>query len=249
MTATSAQSASQTTSDLAASRTVLLPGSPATYANRAFLKGLGLRWDPEGHRWHGSTSAENVRALREQLGLEVRVFGSLQAPEDQSRPVSVVLTPGACPVTTPPPTVVLSGSRGLRRVHDGSRTHLEARIAFLSSAEDEDKIASSSRRFTLQEITSGLPDDSREAYERAIERRLRDLRGRVKAARTVVSQTPGLSEALRADRTKAALFCARFGITEAMFHAGVNDEAAEASACSLTCSVGAEELESYSTSE
>jgi len=69
MTAISAQSASQTPSTASTSRTVLLPGSPATYANRAFLKGLGLRWDPEGHRWHGTTSAESVRALREQLGL------------------------------------------------------------------------------------------------------------------------------------------------------------------------------------
>jgi len=58
MSAMSAPRASETPS--IAERAVLLPGSPATYANRAFLKGLGLRWDPEGHRWHGTASAENV---------------------------------------------------------------------------------------------------------------------------------------------------------------------------------------------
>ena len=50
---------------------MLLPGSPATYANRAFLNGLGFRWDPEGRRWHGTVNAENARSLREQLGPEV----------------------------------------------------------------------------------------------------------------------------------------------------------------------------------
>ena len=38
-------------------------------------------------------------------------------------------------------------------------------------------------RFTLPEITSALPDDSREAEERAAARQLADLRGRMKAAR------------------------------------------------------------------
>src|SRR5208283_323314 len=42
--------------------------------------------------------------------------------------------------------------------------------------------------------TSGLTDDSREADERAADRTLRDLRGRVKAARAAVSTTPGTWE-------------------------------------------------------
>jgi len=69
--AMSAPRASGTPSTAAADRTVLLPGSPATYANRAFLNGLGFRWDPEGRRWHGTVNAENARSLREQLGPEV----------------------------------------------------------------------------------------------------------------------------------------------------------------------------------
>jgi len=73
----------------------------------------------------------------------------------------------------------------------------------------------------VHEITSGLPDDTREADEREVERRLRDLRGRVKRVRAVVSTTPGLAEALRGDWRKAVRLYARFGITEKLFLHGV----------------------------
>jgi hypothetical protein len=191
-----------------AARTVLLPGSPATYANRAFLKGLGLRWDPEGHRWHGTTSEENIRALREQLGLEVRCFVSLDvAPSTEIAPKDQ--TP---PSPTRPPIALVSSRRP--RVHDGSRTHLESRVAFPLGSEEVEEATGYARRFTPEEITSGLRDDSREADKRAEARRACDLRGRVKAARAVVSNTPGLSETLQKNWTRAASFYARFGITE-----------------------------------
>jgi hypothetical protein len=73
----------------------------------------------------------------------------------------------------------------------------------------------------LGQITSGLPDDSREEDERQVARRLRDVRSRVKAARAVVSTTPGLAETLQGDWRKAALFYARFGIMQAEFRQGV----------------------------
>jgi hypothetical protein len=200
---------------------VLLLGSPATYANRAFLKGLGLRWDPEGHRWHGTASAENVRALREQLGLEVRCFGSLDVPPAPIPPAEVVPTPGARPVSPPTPTVVLVRDPSPRRAHDGSRTRFESRLAFGGVEEDDsEEIVTPSRQFTIRETTSGLPDDSREADERAEERRLYDLRGRVKAARAVVSTTPGLADTLQSDWVRAARFYARWGITERLFQHG-----------------------------
>ena len=191
---------------------MLLPGSPATYANREFLKGLGLRWDPEGHRWHGTANAENVRALREQLGLEVLSFGSFDTAAE------------AAPKgpTTPKPALTRRGpdSTMVDRPHDGSRTHLEARIAFPAEGEEGDDIVTPTRRFTLEEITSGLPDDSREEDERAEARHLRDLRGRVKAARAVVGTAPGLAEILAHDWRKAAAFYARFSISEAQFRHG-----------------------------
>ena len=51
---------------------------------------------------------------------------------------------------------------------------------------------------------------------------LHDLRGRVKAARAVVSTTPGLAETLASDRRKATWFYARFGISEEMFRCRVS---------------------------
>lgn len=73
------------------------------------------------------------------------------------------------------------------------------------------------RQFTISVTTSGLPDDSREQDEWTEPRHLRDLRGRMKAAREVVSNTPRLAETLAAKWRRAAGFYARFGITEAIF--------------------------------
>jgi hypothetical protein len=44
------------------------------------------------------------------------------------------------------------------------------------------------------------------------ERRLYEMRARVKAARALVAKTPGLTEVLQADWRKAARFYARFGV-------------------------------------
>ncbi len=112
------------------------------------------------------------------------------------------------------------------RFGDYSRTRFESRVAFGGpddgeDAEDHPPSAGPTRQFSLLEITSGLPDDSREADERAEELRIRDLRGRVKAARAVVSTTPGLPETLARDWRKAARFYARLGITEEQMRDGV----------------------------
>ena len=85
------------------------------------------------------------------------------------------------------------------RFGDCSRTRFESRVAFGGLDEDAQEVAVPCRRFSALEITSGLPDDSREADEKRKERRLRDLRARVKVARGVVSTRPGLAEILAAD--------------------------------------------------
>ncbi len=231
MTATSAHSANGTPSpanpflrDLVASlRTVQLPGSPATYANRAYLRDFGLRWDPANHRWHGTTTADRVKVLREQLHLEVRCFGDLEAP-----PKGPAAPKPAPPGPAPGPTPFAGPTRDpTPRAHDGSRTRVEARVAF-PTLEEEEEIPTPTRRFTAMETTSGLPDDSREEDERQEERRLRDLRGRVKAARAVVSSASGLAKVLASDWRKAARFYARFGIIETQFRCGVPTDALSA---------------------
>jgi hypothetical protein len=111
------------------------------------------------------------------------------------------------------------------RFGDYSRTRFESRVAFGGPDEGEDAedeiIATPTRQFSLAEITSGLPDDSREAEEKEAERRLHEIRSRVKLARAVVSTTPGLAETLAADWQRAARFYARLGITEGQFRLGI----------------------------
>jgi hypothetical protein len=98
-------------------------------------------------------------------------------------------------------------------------------VAFGGPDESEDaengRISTPTRQFSLLEITSGLPDDSREADDKQAERRLHELRARVKAARSVVSTTPGLAETIAADWQKAARSYARFEITETVLRQGV----------------------------
>ena len=218
MTAMSAQCASGTTSTsnpfANANRTVLLPGSPRTYENRAVLRGLGLRWDPVGHRWHGSLPAPVVRRLRTELGLEVRCFGVLEPPR-RPEPLRPPEPSGPGPVRPTVPANIRARDP-VPRLRDYSRTRVEARSFYRVEEEPP-----ATRRFSPLDITSGLPDDSREADERAAERRLADLRGRVKAARAAIAAAPGGADALGRDGRRAATFYARWGITEAQFRYGV----------------------------
>src|SRR5208283_4289378 len=151
------------------------------------------------------------------VGLEVRCFGPLDQPPRGPSPPK----PSAPIAALSLPSVRVSAPRP--RFGDYSRTRFELRVAFggPDEGEDAEEIATPMRQFSVLEITSGLPDDSREADERAAERRLRDLRGRVKAARAAISATPGAEEVLRQDWVKAARFYARFGITEGLLRLGV----------------------------
>jgi hypothetical protein len=166
---------------------------------------MDLRWDPPTHAWHGSLSQAKIEHLRRSCGIAVRPVVTLESFPEPSAAVPKEPPRGPSPpVPTTPPR---------RVVRDYSRTRAESRIAFRDAdAPETDGVEGS--RFSLLEITSGLPDDSREADERAAERALRDLRGRVKAARAVVSMTPVLAETLQRDWQRAARFYARFGITE-----------------------------------
>jgi len=210
MTATSALSASNAYPfPLTANAHVRIPGSARTYEVRDVLRGMGLRWDPVSHAWHGTLSAEKGALLGRQFGLRPQVVPTIEAfaaPAPSPRP----------PAGPRPPTT-------RRPLQYSTRTRAEARVA-LQEADLEGEDAPVSRGFSLFDITSGLPDDSREADERAAARQLRDLRARVKAARAVVAAHPGMAEILARDWHKAACFYARFGITEGQFRGGVPTE-------------------------
>lgn len=96
--------------------------------------------------------------------------------------------------------------------HDGSQTRVEARVAFPEPGEESEEIASPTRTFSWREVTSGLPDDCREEDEWQEERRVKDLRGRVKAARAVVSGPPMHAKLLAKDWRKAARFYGGCGL-------------------------------------
>ena len=118
----------------------------------------------EKETWRGTTTAERVQELRERLGLEVRCFASLDAaPKGPS-----ALRPAP---TRPAPALAVRAVPDLGRerlAHDGARTCLEARIALPRLDADDEASEIATRRSSLREITSGLPDDSREEPREAM---------------------------------------------------------------------------------
>jgi hypothetical protein len=167
---------------------VRTPGSERTYEVRDVLRGMGLRWDPVSHASHGTLEVAQAALLGRQHGLKPQFIPTIEAyAAERVSPVAVDRL--SSPKGPPNPRVP-------RVAHDGPRTRAEARLAYGDADEDADEIAIPGRRYSLHEITSDLPDDSREADERAAERRLRESCARVKAARAVVANTPGLAETL-----------------------------------------------------
>ncbi len=120
----------------------------------------------------------------------------------------------------------------LRARRDGSRTRSDARLAYrapLVGGEDglDDRrfslsdspggvgrvLAENRRAFSALDVTSGLPDDSRDEDQRARARVEAQRKGRVAAAQAALQAHPEAQELVRRDQTKQRLFCARFSIT------------------------------------
>jgi hypothetical protein len=212
MTAMSARSAPELAdAELAtAARRVRVPGTARTYEVRVQLRGLGLRWDPATHAWHGTIRAGQEVVLERELRVRTQ---NVRAIEGRS----------AAPPVGPKPPELRPNATGSPRgpSRDGSRTRAEARTAYREDNDEDGVGVPIDSRFTAWDTTSGPPDDSREADERAEARRIRDLRGRVQEALAALSALPGAQEALRADWRREARFYARFGITRACFKQGV----------------------------
>jgi hypothetical protein len=190
---------------------VRIPGSARTYEVRDVLRGMGLRWDPLSHAWHGTLPTDQGSRLARELGLRPQIVPTIEAFSAEA--------PRQPPEAAPEPPAGPRPPIRPRIPRDGSRTHAEARVAFPEAEQDDLTVVHG--RFSLLEITSGLPDDSREADERFAERRLRELRARVKTARAVVALTPGLAETLQLDWERAARFYARHDVSKTQFNHGV----------------------------
>lgn len=207
---------------------VLIPGTWRTFENREVLRGMGLRWDPPTHAWHGQLTPHERTVLRERFGIAIRPVVALEAfPVEEATSPVPVMEPPCRPKPPRGPSPSFSTPSNLPpRAHDGSRTRAEARILLKPGVPDPDDQESGfagddGRVYSWWDVTSGLPDDSREEDERRAERRLRDLRGRVKAARALVSATQDLASTLANNPWNAAAFYARFGVTAGQLRDGI----------------------------
>ncbi len=227
---------------------IVLAGDQRTYENRVQLRSWGLRWVREEHRWVGILPKTRAWYLTAQLGLQVvgRPVAVEPAPAEGDRdpvppgapsprgpappagPEGPVEGPApTCPAPSSPsvllPPVALAGAPSAPSPHrrrDYRRSSSESHLLFREpSVGGED--GWDVRGFSLPDITSGLPDDDRSSDDRRAASRLRDLRGRVKAARAALSAVPGAEETLRADWKREAHFLARWGITQEQFRHGV----------------------------
>src|SRR5580658_5891361 len=95
MTAISApQSAREGANPFPPTAHVRVPGSARTYEVRDVLRGMGLRWDPVSHAWHGTLPADQGARLARELGLRLQIvptieaFGSQAAPDAAQKPPS-----------------------------------------------------------------------------------------------------------------------------------------------------------------
>ena len=226
MPAMSAESATNAEPAPAEHTHVLLMGTPETYRVRRWLTKIGMTWIPEDQGWEGNITSGQIWFLTEKLHIPVTLW-----PQELAK-----RQPAPEGATCPP--VAPSGPRGpARHPHDGfwtspgdssaprscgpgTRTHVEASLAF-GHGFDDDEDGFDSRRFSVLDVTSGLPEDAREEDEHQAGAQLRDLRGRVKAARAAISANPGAEEVLARDWVKEARFYVRFGITQAQFRHGV----------------------------
>ena len=218
----SAQSASNAASPQIAAPLahVCIPGSPRTYEVRDALRGMELRSAPLSHAWHGTSPVDEGTRLGRQFDLKPQIVPTIEvfASEGGSPPPETALQP---PVGPRPPMLP-------RTPRDGSRPRAEVRLAFPGAGEDPDEVEIGARRFSLLEVTSGLPDDSREEDDRREEHYLREVRAQVKLARAVASTMPGLAAILQERPDRAARFYDRFGIAEAMPRYGITEVSPEA---------------------
>ena len=264
MTAMSAEAPTNAEPAPAERTHVLLMGTPETYRVRRWLTKIGMTWIPQDQGWEGNVTSGQIWFLTEKLHIPVTLW-----PQELAK-----RQPAPEGATCPP--VAPSGPRGPeRRPHGGfwtslgdssaprscgpgTRTHVEASLAFGHGFDDDEDgfdfgliswpspsaedgrplrsrrfsvsdspggvgrvLAENRRAFSALDVTSGLPEDAREEDERQAAAQLRDLRGRVKAARAAISGNPGAEEVLAKDWVKEARFYARFGITQAQFRHGV----------------------------
>jgi hypothetical protein len=101
---------------------VRIPGSSRTYEVRDVLRGMGLRWDPLSRVWHVMLPGDQGSRLVRNLGLKPQIVPTIEAFAAE-----VAAEPARCSPGQPEPPRIPSP---IPSAHDGSRTRVEARLAF-----------------------------------------------------------------------------------------------------------------------
>ena len=72
---------------------VRVPGSARTYEVRDVLRGMGLRWDPVSHAWHGTLPVDQGARLAGELGLRPQIVPTIEAFASRAAPVEAEKPP------------------------------------------------------------------------------------------------------------------------------------------------------------
>jgi hypothetical protein len=184
---------------------VAIRGNRETYEVRETLKRVGLRWNPTAHSWAGSVPAQKVDELKG-LGLPV-----------------VALVPDESPLATLTPDPVAPTLPSKSPSKKGCPTRRSRKPSLGGTFKDRAETFLGEHGWDLRDITANLSDDDRAEDERRVQRHLRDLRSRVKAARAAISADPEVARTLAINPEKAAAFYAIHGVTEAQVMHGVPD--------------------------
>ncbi len=210
MSANIAQNAEPRDAEHAAPATPRAPADIGPAPSRSLPSGQVLPRDQD--RSHGSLGLayHDPRQAPTLARLE-RLVGH---PVDPTKVRAAIGNFEVAPVQELLPTAAagIPATRAPRR--DASRTRSEARLALrtpLVGGED----GFDYRRFSLLDVTSGLPDDSRDEDQHTRTLLERQRQGRVRAAHEALKAHPEARELVMHDQTKQRLFCARYSITPA----------------------------------
>ena len=184
---------------------VLVKGNERTYELRGRLSAAGLHWVKGAKAWSGDVPDYFIPQMQAE-GLQVLPLVPEGHPLDRFREAFVEKAP-----ELPSAKVPVRKSRARARKEVPVKVSSQERAAgFLQE-----------HGWDARDITANLADEDRADDERKVERHLRDLRSRVKAARAKIAADPSIRQTLATCPEKARAFYAIHGVTEAQVKRGV----------------------------
>ena len=184
---------------------VYVRGDQRTFELRERLRAAGMHWLPDSCSWSGIVPESFVPQMQAE-GLQVVPL----VPEGH-RLDRFAERESVTPVPSERVPAHKPRSRPRKEVHVRLSDEQRAGVFLPEHGWD------------TRDITANLADDTREADERRVERRLRDLRSRVKSVRALINADPFIQVTLATNPEKAAAFYAIHGVTSVQVRQGVPD--------------------------